>query len=436
MNYRRFAPALALIVAAPIACSSDDDGGQPAAGAVDITIDTFNVAFAGAFIPNVSERRQPLLDGLRDSEADVLCLQEVWEQSDKDAVLAATSGRYPHTAWFSHDLNTPLDDAKDQQGQVPPAQTTPPCAGTDLEAQMNAGIDCLRDNCSTIEGSDEGQTTSTACAQKSCLAEVAALLLGTEEQQRCYTCVAVNLPSETFSEIRSACTTEVNAGLAFGGQSGVMILSKYPLSNAKDHVVPGTFNRRIFAMATATLPNGAQVDVHCNHLTPIFSDPTFPYTGDYGSGEDGAAGWEQEQLLQAGKLIDYVKQQSGSRPAVILGDMNAGYDFPDATPPIIGEGQTTLELLQGTFTPALTASYEPLCTYCDTNANNDTDAPSWIDHILLYNIDAAAVKESKRVYDEAIVPVEVDDGNGGTTTVQVPLSDHYGMRAVLSIPAP
>lgn len=317
-----------------------------------------------------------------------------------------------------------------------PAFTTSPCGAAELEPDFSAGIDCLRENCSTVPGDESGQATSTSCAQAKCLAQVTSLLFGDEAQKRCYACLAVNLPSESFADIRNLCINEVNADLAFKGQSGVMILSKHPLSNADDYVMPGTYNRRILAAATATLPNGATVDVHCNHLTPIFDSITQPYTGSYGMGLEGPAGWAAEQLLQAGKLVEYVKQHSGTRPAFILGDFNASRDYPDATPPIVGEGPETLELLEGTFNAALPADYQPVCTYCDTNANTSTDNPSWIDHIYTYNIDPSAVQDAHRVHDEDVVPVEVDDGNGGTTSALVPLSDHYGIISTLTIPAP
>ena len=302
---------------------------------------------------------------------------------------------------------------------------------------MDDAIDCVRDNCSTIPDSDEGRTTSASCASDACSIAVAPLLFGADPQnQRCYACLIPQLPTATFAEIRASCPTAVNQDLAFGGQNGVMILSRHPLKNTENWVLPGTWNRRSILKATVELPNGAELDTYCNHLTPIFNVPpgeinTFPYTGQYGDGMAGPDGWQAEQELQAQKLINYVASKSTNRPAVILGDMNAGLGFPAND--IVAEGEETFNILDAAYIPAYTAEYlsEPLCTFCSTNPvtnpDNDPEATSvWIDHIFLYNLDQSSVSSTARIFDQDIVPVEGD--------MLVPLSDHYGMRSVIVVP--
>ena len=309
-----------------VGCSETSEQREPE----EVIIDAFNVALAGAFIPYEAERRQPIADAIASHDADVLCLQEVWTQADKELIRDEAAANYPYSAFFENDLSTPLDDPTDQEGNVPPTPTTVPCPdvevleGVTIEDQMNDAVDCVSENCSTMPGSEDGQTTSADCAADSCSLAVAGLLLGNAEQQRCYACVVTQLPTSTFGDIRESCTTIVNQDLAFDGQNGVMILSKYPLENPGEWVVPGTWNRRTILRATVKLPGGADLDAYCNHLTPIFDDFTFPYTGQYGEGNTDAAGWQAEQELQTEKLIDHVAATSGSRPAVILGDCNAG----------------------------------------------------------------------------------------------------------------
>jgi len=232
--------------------------------------------------------------------------------------------------------------------------------------------------------------------------------------------------------MRATCPADINQELAFQGQNGVMILSRYPLSNVVNWVIPGTWNRRVILSATADLPNGTGLDVFCNHLTPIFNDLVFPYTGQYGDGQTFAAAWEAEQFLQAEKLIARVQNVSGANPAVILGDLNAGRGYDDPVDPIFPEGEATLDLLEGTFTPAYAAGYTPACTFCQENpvAGVEREETVWIDHIHMYNVPAGAATATERTFDQNVLTVP--DGSGGT--IDIPLSDHYGMRSVIAVP--
>ena len=255
---------------------------------------------------------------------------------------------------------------------------------------------------------------------------MAALLFGDADQQRCYACIVTQLPTSTFADIRDSCANVVNQDLAFGGQDGLMLLSVHPLQNADEWVLPGTWNRRTILSATVELPNDARLDAYCNHLTPIFDEApinTFPYTGQYGEGMTDAGGWQAEQELQAQKVIDYVERTSQSRPAVIMGDLNSGFAYPEED--IVAEGEETLSLLETAFLPAYAEDYTPECTFCAANPVTDADASVWIDHILLYNLTADHVVSTERVFDQDVVPV-------GEMTV--PLSDHYGLSSVIMVP--
>jgi endonuclease/exonuclease/phosphatase family metal-dependent hydrolase len=435
--------ALFSIVALVVGCGDSSEGTEPR-DPMDVTVDTFNVALAGFFIPFEAERRPYIVDAIAASDADILCLQEVWDQTDKVAIRDASLEAYPHSAFFDDNLNTAIEDGTDQDGVVPPPPTTAPCAGEPLTSQLNAGVDCLEENCQT----PDGRTTSEACAEEYCLTEVLGLILA-PPPQRCYACLVTQMPTELLTDIRTRCPSVVNQELAFQGQNGVMILSRHPLKNVEELVVPGTWNRRTILSATAELPNGAELDVYCNHLTPIFtsSNPlinTFPYTGQYGEGMTDAGGWQAEQELQAEKLINYVSETSDNRPAVILGDLNSGRAFPEQD--IVAYGEETLILLEAVYAPAYTTDYTPLCTSCSTNPvtnpENDPDETSvWIDHILLDKLPAASVLSTERVYDDDVVPVPTGAGGaggsggaGGAGEMLVPLSDHFGMRSVVTVP--
>lgn len=402
----------------------------PGPTAVDLTVDSFNVGLAGAFIPYETERRAAVATAIAAMPSDIVCIQEAWRQEDKDAIVAAGRARFPHTYSARHDLNTAVTAEINPMCPggmtVPTEPTTPPCADMAVRTTFEAGITCLVGACSTMPGSEMGQTTSTMCATTNCLAHVSGLLTAGANGLRCYGCLAPQLPTETFANIRTACTTNARAGLAFGGQSGTMILSKYPLSDTETVVMPGTWNRRVITRATATLPNGARVGVYCNHLTPVFEGPAFPYTGRYGCGQAGRDGWVSEQTAQARELIAYVQRRDGAGRAIILGDFNSGPASRAGQPEIIEAAPETYAVLTGAFREAVPTGYVPQCTFCPDNFLTDNTPPEWIDHIFLRGFPADAARRAERTFTTANVTVA-----GRAQPVHV--SDHYGMRAVISV---
>lgn len=423
-----------IILALSAGCDSTSGDGTGGTGGLDgVAIETYNLALAGSFIAYEQERRDALPDAIANSSADILCLQEVWDQADKEMIRDAVVVNFPNVFMFENDLFDSLDDPEDQNGDIPEPPTTVPCPEGDAEDGLNAAVDCAVLNCNTLSPGDEnGQTTSIDCAIDECLAEVGPLL----QVPRCYACLATQLPTSTFAQIRESCPTVVEQDLAFEGQNGVMILSRYPLKDQVNWVIPGTWNRRVIMSATAVLPDGKELDVYCNHLTPIFNSIAFPYTGQYGNGETGAAAWEEELLLQVQKLIDRVEVTSGETPAVILGDLNAGRDYPEQD--IFADGEAALDLLETAFTPAYVAGYVPQCTFCITNPVREPgaeDVSNWIDHIHLYNLPATSVVKTERTFDQDVVPVPAGAGGaGGAGEMLVPLSDHFGMRSVIVVP--
>lgn len=424
----RTLPSVSVVLISSLvgACSSDPEAAAP----VDLTVETFNVGLAGAFIPNEAERIRAVPAAVAAMPSDIVCLQEAWRQEDKDAIIAAARARFPHTYTARHDLSTVVNldiDPMCGAGVTPPPEpTTAPCADPSLTTAFDAGITCLARSCSTMPGSEMGSTTSTMCATTSCISKVVGLLTAGAAGLRCYGCLAPQLPTETFASIRSACTTNPQAGLAFGGQSGTMILSRYPLSDTETMVMPGTWNRRVITRATATLPNGARVGVYCNHLTPVFEGAAFPYTGRYGCGRTDREGWSSEQTAQARALVSYVQRRDGAGRALILGDFNTSRASAAGQPEIVDEAPETYAIFTSAFQEALAPGYVPRCTFCPDNALTGNTAPTWLDHIFLHGLPASTVQSTERTFTTATVAVP-----GSAQPVH--LSDHYGLRVRLRV---
>ncbi len=410
-----------LFALAALASCSDD---ATPAGPTTLTVDSLNVGLAGAFIPFEPQRRAAIGPAIAALDSDVVCLQEAWLESDKDAIVAATRSRFPYVARSRHDLSSAVTSEIDPMCDIPPAPTTAPCSSAALRAGLEDGLRCLTTSCSTMPGNEMGQTTSTQCATSMCIGQVGALITSPEpDALRCYGCLASALPTETFSSIRTLCETNPAAGLAFGGQNGVMILSKHPLSNIETLVVPGTWNRRVITRATATLPGARRVTVYCNHLTPQFDSTAFPYTGRYGCGRVGREGWASEQLAQARRLVQWVTQTGGTDPVVVAGDFNSG----PASAGVVAEAVETYDYLRTQLTLAVPQGYTPVCTFCGANYLTGNSPNVWIDHIFVKNVAPTAVRSFSRTFVTPSVTVPSAPG-----TVNV--SDHYGVRAVITLP--
>ena len=54
-----------------------------------LVVQSFNVGLAHGFVAHAEERTAPIIDVVVTSEADVMCLQEVWRQEDRDRVQEA-----------------------------------------------------------------------------------------------------------------------------------------------------------------------------------------------------------------------------------------------------------------------------------------------------------------------------------------------------------
>lgn len=89
-----------------------------------------------------------------------------------------------------------------------------------------------------------------------------------------------------------------------GGQYGVLILSKYPLSDTQTHALPmnepGKFEQRVLAAATLSLPEGKQIRFGCTHLEAFN---------------------KESRLLQI-KEISRIAEESAI-PFIVAGDLNA-----------------------------------------------------------------------------------------------------------------
>lgn len=418
------------------ASGASGKGGAYVAGPDDLVLDVLPTGLGSSFLPYEDQRRPAVLDAIAHLDSDVVCVLEVARATDRMLLVdaALSGGKLVHSVVIPTSNATPTDDPTDINGQLqtPPS---PSCAGPQ-KAKLDDMLDCLRTNCSTIPGSDAGRVSDAACVSGKCASVAAPLVLGTATEDRtCYGCLTPQLVSETFGDIRESCENGTTPGLGFAGQNAVLLLSRYPLVNPRLHVLPSSWFRRTIVEATVQRPGKAAVDAYCTMLSSVAQDDTFfPYTGVFGAGTS-TNGWENENYLQATKLVAFVKATSPG-PAVVMGIL-ASPAISDASGAVVSKpsGAKAINLLLGQFPEAVAPGYVPACTLCPDNPLLSTVdlakyAPAWLAHVLLHGLPVSAVRHASRTFTTPTVPVTSSMG----LPIKVPLATNYGMRAVVTLP--
>jgi len=398
-------------------------------GTVDLRVDSFNAYLRGPFGPYDAERALQLSQTINELDTDVVCVQEVWSKQHRAAILAETSQRFPFSAAFANDLDTENDDPKDASGMVPPSFEVPPC-GEDDTALLDGAIECLRDNCLEPVGEEDAVATPDVgtCMTDTCLLALAPLLSGTVKQKECFACLYNGLASYgTAASVRSACTTDPRARYGYAGGSGTMVLSRFPIEDAEQWVLPSTDRRINVIRAPVRLTNQAVVDIYCTQLTEPADNPLRPYTGHYGDNQDKLTAWQQELYLQTDKLAGWVVETSTrrGRRAVLSGTIYAGPALEYGGFPFLeGINEPAYNLLSTRFPPAVTADFMARCTHCSYNGLVASASDTWQSHNFLSGIPITAVQVAQVVEYSQIVDLP-------DAAFPVPVTPHFGFRSTV-----
>lgn len=344
-----------------------------------LTFASYNAGLAHGAVPFAEERLQPIIDELKSSPADVMCLNEVWTDADAEAIKNGVKATFPHafrevtendsSSWFA-------------------------CGPTSWLAiyKMNS---CVSDKC-TPSG-----ISAFECAADQCKAEWDAL------GNKCKLCLSAN----TQSPLKCAAWT---APLyANDGRNGIMLLSRTKLENVSYTPFETFVIKRGVIRADVS---GYQVQ--CTHMTADLPVVPYPAEGRFGS-------WHAEHAAQ----VSVMAEQAGNRRrTVLLGDLNTG----PASAGVDAELPANFtSLTEAGYVDTWTAGQQ--CTYCQSNplaCSRPGGCPgglsSRLDHALLKNFGASIQLELERNNERMITIV---DANGQSHASR--LSDHYGVLATM-----
>lgn len=410
---------------------------------LDLNVEVFSTQLTDLFTPLYRERIDVVRDALtKSTETGVLCINETRSPDNLDHILDAVEDIYPHRI-AAHTLSPSDSDLTDQEGNLPEPYTTPACTG-EAGTAFQTLMDCVDANCTQDDGSghrfiDSGNVAAD-CVGTPCEDEAFELVLNSGEQgQPCWMCALTQMAGEETTEwVRQACTGDPEARFAYRGSTGLAILSKYPIGDAKHWLLPSTGWQRGLLHAPIELPNGVPLDFYCGDLTLPVAGGVIPYVGHYGGSSKGDAQWVAEQKLQAQRVVSIIEQQSGgSGTRVVLATTAyAGPEYMDGSTRVLAaQSPEVYSVLESAFRPLVPPGYEPACTQCLDNpvlsgleASDLPAADAWTSHLLGLGFGADAVKETRTTFTEA--SYEVSDS--GETRSITP-SSQYGLLSVVRV---
>ncbi len=404
--------------------AANDAGSDTAVAGNELTLETWQIDFWGQKdAPYHAARLDGIGKALAAGGSDVVCLHYLWRNAHRDRVIAAAKPHYAHVAAFESNLDTPVSDPTDDTGMVVPPRAEPPCsAAPDTVARIDSMYSCLAKSCSSIPDSMDGRFTNFDCYTSNCLAEGVDVIT---KDPRCAACGAINLEDATYAEGKSECTTNKNGGLIFDGANATVILSKYPIKSSELHVLPSTNIRRSVVRAELDV-GGKSVEVYCGTLGNQPNDFTQPYVGQYGKGKTDVEGWIAENLLQAQKVVSFVKKTSKGA-AVVMIDTRQSKEVKEGDKIVITKSNTSGAI--DTLAAGLTQATPPgtsLCNFCNDHPGHP-DQPQYLsEYVFFKDLPKTAMKSMVASRKERLY-------TGGDGKLY-PLAASYSLRTTIALP--
>jgi endonuclease/exonuclease/phosphatase family metal-dependent hydrolase len=373
---------LVAVVVAGVGCARADDAESN--GDEELRFVTFNAGLAPGDVGYVDERAPHVFEALAGLDADVLCVQELWQDADYEDLVAAAGEGFPH-----------------RQRR----ETVASASGCTAE-ELDPVLACAELHCSGLAGEELRDCAIGNCGD------------ALDVSSGCLGCLlGVTNEGGDVAAVASTCSGGAGEGYVFDTYD-TALLARLPVLEESSIVLDSYFVRASVEHARVQTAAGA-LDVFCTHLASNIS--ITEYAGELGD-------WKGEQAHQIGQLLAFVDESTdpSGLGAVVLGDLNNGPEiasagiapaWPEHYAMLIGAG----------FTDPHGGSPDPACTSCPDNSFHDpTSSAKLIDHIMLRGVDATGATTDRLFTDPVSIPA---DG----ATVETHLSDHYGVRLTVTV---
>jgi len=363
----------------------------------DVRVLTFNTGLAPGLV-RYSSQRQPLVTKeVAGQDADIVCLQEVWTDQSREAVITALG--LPPANFLYADTHGQNETGRDY------------CE----PGEMNSMLSCVRKRCA-----DEAPEDLTICASNECVEEGTILYL---RSRSCLNCVVASV-GKSQSEIVRACGGPPGVSRVYGGNNGVILASRWPLLDKEVLPLPASSTNRVALLAGVEVPGKGRIEVACTHISSKASvSPTNPEFGD----------WTEEQQTQLRLISEKLASRGRDRPQLLIGDLNFSQRNDAIGVSALMWSTWRLAADLGFVSPGEYAE-PPFCSWCSSNRLAGDVEDHLIDHVMVRNAtpgmtpfsaltrDAVAPVCAYPVFRE---PVPLTDHRGRPVVTN--LSDHYGL---------
>lgn len=354
----------------------------------DIDVVTYNTGLGPGIVGYSSPRAPHVIEAVAATPFDVMCLQEVWTDGDRDALIASL-GLPPENVAFVR--TTGLGETGEDR-----------CSASDIDS-LEA---CTAKKCAGVP-----EEEVTGCALSNCRSALTGIFLGNRE---CLNCLAA-MSGHSSATIRRVCTSR-GASRIYGGRNGVILASRWPLRDKEAILLPASNANRVALFATVDVPGHGPVELACTHLS---SDQEIP---PYHSGYDE---WDEEKEAQLAVIDARLTARAHGRPQLFVGDMNFGGARGEAVTD--ESGWVWYDAHERGFLDPAAYTVPGLCSICPSNSFvGPRGKGKLIDHALLRDPPGGLELTPtcvERLYDR---PVTVTGYHGEPVTTS--LSDHFGIR--------
>lgn len=335
-----------------------------------------------------NERKDALMQKMTDTDADIICLQEVWDPEDMEKVHAAINKA-------EGDFYLLYSTTGESDGGEP---IEPACTTSEV---LPIGM-CYSEKCQ-----DQTGTGALLCLAQECGSEFQNL------STECRNCLLAEGGSGNLDiqSMMDACMDIKEPPTEGGATNGLVLISRFPMKNKVIAPLPSdTIHRGYIAATLQTQGTMGNIDVLCTQL----------------SNQNDGTNYASLQSSQIDAIITFFNTKEDENIQLLLGDINSSLEtetMPAHNAAIWNKLKNAL--FQNNW------SKDPFCTVCQSNLQIQQTNDDWnfmleyaSDHLFYRSFQHPFYLSTFKTYDDAVA--------NRPYTKSTAQSSHYGVGTIIS----